>query len=424
MTPIVSLAISLLPDLAKRVADNVIPDVEKRMTEAVREVLGTEDAAKATQMITDPQIASELRVKLARIEADAEAREAEAQQKRREAEVEQIKVELDGFKARLIDTQNARAMLTELDEHDSIFAWGPVVVSSIVVLGFFWALWLLVAGKVSNGDTALLQIINIVVGALTAGFATVISFWLGSSQGSRKKDTASLQAQNLVAVMQRETSQTTERMVNEQSRRTSELIERVARPPSLPPTIAGPMVSPASEKPKDSRQFHKCMDIILRHEGGFVEHPEDPGGATNMGITHKTLAAWRNVDNCTRDEVRTLQVEEAKEIYRSHYWNALNCDNLPAGVDLVAFDMGVNAGVGRSSRMLQRAAVVEQDGQIGPITVGAVVRTDPEFIVNRFSDIRMDYYRTLKHWEIFGRGWSARTAQTREAALEMLRDRD
>ncbi len=418
MPPLVGLAISMLPGLAKRVTDNVIPDVEKRMTQAVRDVLGTDDPVKAEQMVADPQVAAELRVRLAEIESEAEAREAEARQKIREAEIEKLRVEMEGFRAELQDTQSARTMLTDLSSQDSVFAWGPVIVSTIVVIGFFWALWLLVSGGVSPDNTSLLQIVNIVVGALTAGFATVVSFWLGSSQGSRKKDTASLQAQNIAASMQRESSAATERLVSAQSRQTADLIQQVSK--SAPSQMFSAPSAPASRE-KDSRQFHKCMDVVLRHEGGYVDHPDDPGGATNMGITHKTLAAWRKVDKCSRDEVRTLHIDEAREIYRAHYWNALNCDLLPEGVDLVTFDFGVNAGVGRASRMLQEVVSVEQDGQIGPITVGAVQRVDADFIVNKFSDKRLEYYQSLENWNTFGRGWSRRTSETRETALEMLR---
>ena len=408
----------MLPGLAKRVADNVLPDVEERITRTVREVLGTDDPRKAEELIADPRVAAELRVQLAQIEAEAEVRQSEIEQKKREAELDKIKLDLDAFRDEMKDTQSARTMLTELSAQDSVFAWGSVVVSAIVVIGFFWALWLLVGGGIeaTPENAALLQIVNIVIGALTAGFATVISFWLGSSQGSRNKDTASLQAQNLVANMQRQSSESTERLVHEQTLQTAELMKQVAKA-GAGTAAAG---SAAASKPKDSRQFHKCMDIVLRHEGGYVDHPDDPGGATNMGITHKTLAAWRKVDKCSREEVRTLQVDEAKEIYRAHYWNALNCDNLPAGVDLITFDMGVNAGVGRSSRMLQEVVAVEQDGQVGPITVGAVAQVDPDFVINKFSDRRLQYYQSLDHWDTFGRGWSRRTSETREAALEMV----
>lgn len=406
----------MLPGLARRVASNVLPDIEDRMTDAVRDVLGTDDPVEAERRIADPKVAAELRLRLAQIEAEAEAREAEADQKKRQAD-------LDAFREQVKDIQSARQMLTDLSSQDSVFAWGPVIISVVVVLGFFLALVLLFYGELPAQDDqqqiAFFQILNIVIGALTAGFATVISFWLGSSQGSRNKDRASLLSQQLVSDMQRQATVSSENVIREQAKQTEQLIQKVTQPqPSAAPAPAG---TPAA-RPKNSRQFHKCVDLILRHEGGFVEHPDDPGGATNFGITHKTLAAWREVDKCTRDEVRTLQIDEAKEIYRAQYWNALNCDNLPVGVDLVVFDFGVNAGVGRSSRMLQDVVAVEQDGQVGPITVGAANRVDPEFVITTFSDKRLAYYRQLRHWDTFGRGWTRRTTETRDAALEMLKD--
>ena len=409
MPPLVSIAISMLPGLAKRVASNVLPDIEARMTTAVRDVLGTDDPAEAERRVADPKVAAELRLRLAEIEAEAEQREAAAEEKKRESE-------LEAFRAEMKDIQSARQMLTDLSAQDSVFAWGAVVVSVVVVLGFFLALVLLFYGEIPDqGDQeqiAVFQMLNIVIGALTAGFATVISFWLGSSQGSRNKDRTSLMSQRLVSDMQRQATTSTEQVFREQARQAEQLIKKMGQP--------GAAAAPA--KKKSSRQFHKCVEIILRHEGGFVEHADDPGGATNWGITHKTLAAWREVDRCTREEVRTLQIDEAKEIYRSHYWNALNCDNLPAGVDLVTFDFGVNAGVGRSARMLQDVVAVEQDGQVGPITLGATSQTDAEFIVTTFSDRRLAYYRKLSHWDTFGRGWTRRTTETREAALDMLKE--
>ena len=148
--------------------------------------------------------------------------------------------------------------------------------------------------------------------------------------------------------------------------------------------------------------------------------PADPGGATNMGITHKTLAASRGVESVTKQEVKDLTLDEAKEIYRVNYWNALNCDQLPAGVDLVVFDFGVNAGVGRSARLLQDIASVKADGQVGTITLGAVQRLGADFIVSRFSEGRMEHYRGLSTFPTFGKGWTRRTTETREAALGML----
>jgi lysozyme family protein len=145
------------------------------------------------------------------------------------------------------------------------------------------------------------------------------------------------------------------------------MIQRVAREP---------VASTAASAPKKStRQFRRCVDIILGHEGGYVDHPDDPGGATNMGITFETLRAWRG-ESITKDDVKEPSESEAREICRANYWNALNCDQLPFGADLATFDFGVNAGVSRATKMLQGIVAVEAEGQIGPITIGAVSQNE------------------------------------------------
>ena len=166
--------------------------------------------------------------------------------------------------------------------------------------------------------------------------------------------------------------------------------------------------------------FPHALPIILKHEGGYVDHPRDPGGATNMGITHKTLAAWRGRP-VTPQDVRNLTKAEAGRIYRANYWNAVNGDSLPPGADLVVFDFAVNAGVSRASRLLQKMVYAEQDGHIGPATLEQVARIDPVSLINGYSEGRMNHYRSLRIWDTFGKGWTRRTSETREAALGMVR---
>lgn len=435
MSPLIGIAINMLPQLAKRLAPGASQQTRDAVIGIVKDVLQTDDPEEAARRAQDAQLSAELRIRLAEIEAEAEAREAEAQASQRQAELEHFRAEMEAaanlraadlkeFEQRLVDKQDARSTMVELQKADSALAWGPVVVSTIVVTGFFatllYLIYLLRNPVPTATDNSVIQIVNIAVGALTAGFATVVSFWLGSSDGSRRKDLSAAQSQTAVAQMQRESAQATREIVTEQSRQTAALIEKVSKS-APPPAVAAAAAAPASATGagKDARQFMRCVEIILRHEGGYVDHPDDPGGATNLGITHKTLAAWRG-EAVTRDDVRNLTSEEACEIYRANYWNALNCDNLPAGVDLVTFDFGVNAGVARSAKMLQKIVHVEQDGQVGPITFGAVSSIDPGFIIGSFSDARLEYYRGLRHWDTFGRGWSKRTTETRAAAMEMV----
>lgn len=165
-------------------------------------------------------------------------------------------------------------------------------------------------------------------------------------------------------------------------------------------------------------RFHACIPIILRHEGGYVDHPSDPGGATNMGITHRTLASWRG-EPVTKQDVQRLMELEAREIYRARYWNAVRADDLPPGVDLVVFDFAVNAGVSRSAKLLQRLVYATADGAVGPQTLAAVRRMDPVALINGFSEGRMQHYRSLRIWETFKNGWTRRTSEVRTAALQM-----
>ena len=140
-----------------------------------------------------------------------------------------------------------------------------------------------------------------------------------------------------------------------------------------------------------------------------------------MGITFNTLKAWRRPDEITVDDVRNLAEDEAKQIYHANYWNALSCDELPDGVDLVVFDFGVNAGPGRSAKTLQRVVGVKDDGVIGPISLAAVAAVDPMHIIRRFGELRMEFYRGLRIFETFGRGWTRRVQKTEAQALALAR---
>ena len=157
---------------------------------------------------------------------------------------------------------------------------------------------------------------------------------------------------------------------------------------------------------------------ILKHEGGFVDNPDDPGGATNRGITIGTLAAWRG-EPVTAADVAMLSESEAAAIYRARYWNQLQCDRLPDGVDLVTFDFGVNAGPARAAKMLQLIVAAEPDGVIGPATIHNTRRRDRRAIIERFSEDRLIYYRGLGTWPIFGKGWASRVESVKNAALAM-----
>lgn len=167
-------------------------------------------------------------------------------------------------------------------------------------------------------------------------------------------------------------------------------------------------------------RFDICLDEVLRHEGGYVDHPSDPGGATNLGITHKTLARWRNISpwwKLPKAEVKALGRAEAARIYRASYWDRCKAGNLPAGLDLALFDFAVNSGPDRAIRMLQTELGVVADGQVGPLTLGAVRARDGAGLITALCDRRLGFLNRLSSFPTFGKGWTNRVAAIRKAAL-------
>jgi lysozyme family protein len=170
-------------------------------------------------------------------------------------------------------------------------------------------------------------------------------------------------------------------------------------------------------------RFFEVLPETLRHEGGFSKHPRDPGGATNYGITHRTLAAWRGVARVTVDQVLALGRDEAAAIYRSEYWNKVQGDQLRAGLDLVVFDAAVNSGPVRAVQWLQGALRVKVDGVLGPVTLAAqAAAPDLGAVIRRACALRLSFLRGLGHWDAFGRGWARRVAEVEAAALSALPD--
>lgn len=165
--------------------------------------------------------------------------------------------------------------------------------------------------------------------------------------------------------------------------------------------------------------FDRVLLLVLAHEGGYVDHPSDPGGATNMGITIGTLSSWLG-RQATKAEVRALTKEQAGRIYRSRYWNKVNGDALPAGLDYAVFDFAVNSGPDRATRMLQTIVGVPVDGVIGPITLGAIERIGATAVIGDLCSQRMAFLQRLSTWPTFGRGWKKRVDDVRADALAMV----
>lgn len=163
------------------------------------------------------------------------------------------------------------------------------------------------------------------------------------------------------------------------------------------------------------------MKCVLAHEGGYSNHPADPGGPTKFGITIYDYRKYVKPD-ATAADVKAMKVEAAKRIYRAKYWDAQACDELPAGIDYVVFDYGVNSGIGRSKKVLQRVVGVKADGVLGPQTMDAVARSDPKAVIAAICDERLRFLKRLRTWPVFGKGWGQRVAEVRSVALAMAAD--
>lgn len=163
--------------------------------------------------------------------------------------------------------------------------------------------------------------------------------------------------------------------------------------------------------------FTRVMDHIFKHEGGYVNHRDDPGGATNMGITHATLSAWRG-ERVTAADVKALSKEEARQIYKARYWNVVKADHLPYGFDYATMDGAVNSGPRQGVKWLQRGIGTKADGVVGPNTIEASRRSQVTGI-ERACAARMSFLRGLRHWSTFKRGWSRRVAEVEAVSTTM-----
>jgi lysozyme family protein len=161
------------------------------------------------------------------------------------------------------------------------------------------------------------------------------------------------------------------------------------------------------------------LTLILKSEGGFVNHPSDPGGMTNLGVTKKAWEAYvgHPVDEA---EMRALTPEIVAPFYKAKYWDACKCDQLPLGVDYAVFDFAVNAGVSRASKTMQAALGTAADGIVGPATIGVAVNADPDHFLEKFSAAKEQFYRNLPTFEHFGKGWLRRVSEVKQTAEGMI----
>jgi lysozyme family protein len=165
--------------------------------------------------------------------------------------------------------------------------------------------------------------------------------------------------------------------------------------------------------------WQKGFELMLQSEGGYVNHPSDPGGMTNLGVTKRVWEEWVGRES-NEKEMRSLTTEMVAPLYKRKFWDACKCDDLPTGVDYLVFDFAVNAGPGRSAKILQTAVGVPADGGIGPVTLAAVKAQDPVELIEKFSDAKESFYRSLNTFETFGKGWLNRVAAVKIKANTLL----
>jgi len=161
--------------------------------------------------------------------------------------------------------------------------------------------------------------------------------------------------------------------------------------------------------------INTVLDMIIKHEGGYVNHPEDPGGETKYGISKR---AYPDV------EIDKLSESDAKAIYKEDYWNRIKGDDLPISVACVVMDYGVNSGISRASKALQGVCgITNGDGVIGPHTLSAVWTTFKEqgkdFVIEGVTNQRQEFIRNLSIYDTFGKGWERRIKETLELAKEL-----
>lgn len=157
--------------------------------------------------------------------------------------------------------------------------------------------------------------------------------------------------------------------------------------------------------------FDDAFERLIGHEGTFSDHPSDPGGATMYGVTQRVARA-----HGYQGDMRNLPLDTAKDIARAAYWDAVHAEDLPPAVRFDVFDAAYNSGVGQAAKWLQRAAGVDDDGDIGPVTLAAAHAVDQYRLLARFNGHRLQFFTDLGTWKDFGKGWARRVAKNLKGA--------
>ena len=168
--------------------------------------------------------------------------------------------------------------------------------------------------------------------------------------------------------------------------------------------------------------FEECLALVLKSEGGWTGVnglKGDPGGETNLGVTKRV---WEEYVGHPVESLKKLTKDDVAPLYELKYWRPCYCEVLPRGLDFVVFSMGVNAGPGRSVKLLQQSIGCVPDGVIGPRTRELISSSNGATLIAKFSETRREYYRSLKTFPIFGKGWLARVDREKAEALDMTKN--
>ena len=166
--------------------------------------------------------------------------------------------------------------------------------------------------------------------------------------------------------------------------------------------------------------FQKCLDLVLKSEGGWTGEQGlkgDPGGETNLGVTKKVWEEWVGHEVKT---MKNLTPADVAPMYQAKYWMACYAPQLPVGVDYMVFDMAVNAGPGRAVKLLQESMGCVPDGVIGPRTMQLIAQKDNTSVVQAYSDRKTSFYESLPTFSTFGKGWLKRVEDVKFNALNMI----
>jgi lysozyme family protein len=166
--------------------------------------------------------------------------------------------------------------------------------------------------------------------------------------------------------------------------------------------------------------YDQSLKYVLLDEGGNDDDPQDPGGRTSRGITQREYNAWCSLHGKVPGDVWHATDEDVHAIYKSQYWDPY-CDALPSGLDYLFFDISVNCGRARAVKQFQQALGVKADGMMGQVTLSAISGySDTQSLIKRISELRRAFYRGLKGYPRFGKGWLARVQHSEDRAIAMV----